>query len=78
MIRYTVKKLPHVEGFFWHYTYETVNKKQLPAMLEDGWEVVSKKNIIETFYKEKLSKISSSEKVAIASLPISLLSFVFK
>ena len=78
MIKYTVKKLPYVEGFVWHYIYKTVNKKQLSAMLEDGWEVVSKENIIETFYKEKWVIISSAEKVAIVSLIIALLSFIFK
>ena len=78
MIRYTVKKLPYVEGFVMHYIYETVSKSKLPGMIEEGWEVVSKENIIETLYKEKWVSISSAEKVAILSLIIALLSFVFE
>ncbi len=78
MIRYKLKKLPYVEGFVWHYIYKKVNKKQLPAMLEDGWVVVSEENIIETFYKTKWVNISSAEKVEIVLLIIALLTFVFK
>ena len=78
MIKYTVKKLPYVEGFVWHYIYKKVNKKQLPTMLADGWEVVSEENIITTFYKEKWLEISSTKKIALISLIISLLTFVFK
>lgn len=78
MIRYRVKKLPYVEGFVMNYIYETVSNRQLPGMLEDGWEVVSKENTIETFYKEKWVSISRAEKVSIISLIIALLTFVFK
>ncbi len=78
MIKYTLKKLPYVEGFVWHYIYKKVNKKQLPAMLADGWEVVSEENIITTFYKENWLGISLTKKIAIITLVIGLLTFIFK
>lgn len=78
MIRYKLKKLPYVEGFVWHYIYKKVNKKQLPEMLQDGWEIVTEENVIKTFYKEKWVSITRAEKVSIISLIIALLTFIFK
>lgn len=59
---YTIKKLPYVEGFVMHYIYKTATKKQLPALLKDGWEIVQQQNVF-IYHVEKISnKLSYGEK----------------
>lgn len=74
---YIIKKLPYVEGFVMHYIYQTATKKQLPKLLNDGWEIVSQENFIIYHIKTILSKLSYGEKFqALVTIVIFILGLI--